>query len=53
VAVINKVVVAHVVSSRASIDGCPSVGLGPLGVLPAYQRRGVGQASTFRAFGTG
>lgn len=44
VALINEEVVGHVVCSRASIDGCPSVGLGPLGVLPAYQRRGVGQA---------
>jgi putative acetyltransferase len=37
-------VVGHVVCSRASIGECPSVGLGPLGVLPAYQGRGVGQA---------
>jgi putative acetyltransferase len=37
-------VVGHVVCSRASIDGRPSVGLGPLGVLPTHQRRGVGQA---------
>jgi len=44
VALINEEVVGHVVCSRASIDGRPSVGLGPLGVLPAYQRRGVGQA---------
>lgn len=44
VALINEEVVGHVVCSRGSIDGCPSVGLGPLGVLPTYQRRGVGQA---------
>jgi putative acetyltransferase len=44
VASINEEVVGHVVCSRANIDGCPSVGLGPLAVLPAYQRRGVGQA---------
>jgi putative acetyltransferase len=44
VALINEEVVGHVVCSRASIDGRPSVGLGPLGVPPAYHRRGVGQA---------
>jgi putative acetyltransferase len=44
VAVIDEAVVGHVMCSRASIDSSPSVGLGPLGVLPAFQRRGVGQA---------
>jgi putative acetyltransferase len=44
VALIDKKVVGHVVCSRASIDECPSVGLGPLGVLPTYQGRGIGQA---------
>ena len=44
VALINQEVVGHVVCSRASIDASPSVGLGPLGVLPTYQRRGVGHA---------
>ena len=44
VASVNEAVVGHVVCSRASIDGRPSVGLGPLGVLPGYQRRGIGQA---------
>ncbi|MDQ3707774.1 MAG: N-acetyltransferase [Actinomycetota bacterium] len=37
-------VVGHVMCSRASVDGRPLLGLGPLGVLPEYQRRGVGQA---------
>jgi putative acetyltransferase len=44
VAVVDGAVVGHVVCSRASIDNQPSIGLGPLGVLPAHQRRGVGQA---------
>jgi len=44
VALVNEQVVGHVACSRASIDGCPSVGLGPLAVLPAHQRQGVGQA---------
>jgi putative acetyltransferase len=37
-------VVGHVVCSRGYIGGHPALGLGPLGVLPAHQRRGVGQA---------
>jgi len=44
VALAHDQVVGHVVCSRATIDGRPSVGLGPLGVLPAHQRRGIGQA---------
>jgi putative acetyltransferase len=44
VAVLNGDVVGHVICSRASIADRPSIGLGPLGVIPAYQRRGVGQA---------
>jgi putative acetyltransferase len=36
--------VGHVVCSRATINGQPSIGLGPLGVHPAHQRRGVGHA---------
>jgi putative acetyltransferase len=44
VAVLDGDVVGHVICSRASIDDRPSIGLGPLGVIPAYQRRGVGQA---------
>lgn len=44
VAVLDGEVVGHVLCSRASIADRPSIGLGPLGVLPAYQRRGVGQA---------
>jgi putative acetyltransferase len=44
VALINDEVIGHVLCSRAAVDSFPCVGLGPLGVLPAYQRRGVGQA---------
>ncbi|MGH3971933.1 MAG: GNAT family N-acetyltransferase [Pseudonocardiaceae bacterium] len=44
VAVVDGDVVGHVVCSRASIGERPSIGLAPLGVIPAYQRRGVGQA---------
>ncbi len=44
VAEIDGLVVGHVLGSRAHIDGHPSVGLAPLGVLPSHQRRGVGSA---------
>ncbi|MGH3755359.1 MAG: GNAT family N-acetyltransferase [Pseudonocardiaceae bacterium] len=44
VAVLDGDVVGHVICSRASIADRPSIGLGPLGVIPACQRRGVGQA---------
>jgi putative acetyltransferase len=36
--------VGHVICTRAHIDGAPALGLGPLGVLPARQRAGVGAA---------
>jgi putative acetyltransferase len=44
VATFDDEVVGHVVCSPATVDERPSLGLGPLGVLPAHQRRGVGQA---------
>jgi putative acetyltransferase len=37
-------VVGHVVCTRGEIAGAPALGLGPLGVLPARQRTGVGSA---------
>lgn len=37
-------VVGHVVCTRAHVDGAPVLGLGPLGVVPARQRAGVGTA---------
>ncbi|WP_347057276.1 N-acetyltransferase [Blastococcus sp. HT6-30] len=44
VAELGGEVVGHVVCSRGDIEGRPALGLGPLGVVPARQRRGVGQA---------
>lgn len=44
VATLDGEVVGHVVCSRADVDGRPSLGLGPLGVLPASEGRGVGHA---------
>ena len=37
-------VVGHVVCSRGELAGSPAQGLGPIGVLPARQREGVGSA---------
>jgi len=36
------VVAGHVVCSEGSVDGTAVVGLGPIGVLPDRQRRGIG-----------
>ncbi|MGN9778122.1 GNAT family N-acetyltransferase [Micromonospora sp. H33] len=45
VAVVDGQVVGHVVATRGHVDGEPvALGIGPLGVLPAWQRRGVGSA---------
>lgn len=44
VAEIDGVVVGHVLGSHAHLDGHPSLALGPLGVLPSHQQRGLGSA---------
>jgi putative acetyltransferase len=45
VAVLDGEVVGHVCCSRGRLDEVvPALGLGPLGVLPSLQRRGVGTA---------
>ena len=44
VATIDGGVVGHDVCRRATVDARRSLGLGPLGVLPAHQGLGVGQA---------
>jgi putative acetyltransferase len=46
VAVVDGEVAGHVVATRATIEprGVPVLGLGPLGVLPRWQRKGVGTA---------
>jgi putative acetyltransferase len=46
VAEISGNVVGHVAFSRVMIDGrdCGWLGLGPVGVLPVFQKRGIGQA---------
>ena len=44
VAVVEDVVVGHVVCSRGRVADTPVLALGPLSVLPGRQRRGVGLA---------
>ena len=45
VAVVDGEVVGHLCCSRGRLDEVvPALGLGPVGVLPSFQRRGVGTA---------
>lgn len=44
VAVRDGTIVGHVACSQATVGKHAVAGLGPIGVLPAYQGRGVGQA---------
>jgi putative acetyltransferase len=40
----SGIVVGHVLATRGHVDSAPALGLGPLSVHPAHQRRGVGTA---------
>jgi putative acetyltransferase len=52
VAVVDGDVVGHLCCTRGRLDGVvPALGLGPLGVLPSMQRRGVGQALMYTVLG--
>jgi len=53
VAELDGEVVGHLAMSRATVDDRPGevVGLGPIGVLPEHQRRGVGSALVHAALG--
>lgn len=52
VAVVDGLVVGHVCCTRGHLDeGLPALGLGPLGVLPGSQRRGVGKALVHAVLG--
>ncbi len=51
VAVVDRDIVGHVVATRAAVDGEPALGLGPIGVLPAFQGRGVGTALVYGLLG--
>ena len=44
VAELNGTIVGHVVCTRAHVAETPVLGLGPLGVVPALQKSGVGTA---------
>ncbi|GAB3535442.1 N-acetyltransferase [Arthrobacter tecti] len=53
----DGVVCGYVITTRARIGEVPSLGLGPIGVLPSHQGRGVGrllvEGSIVRAAGLG
>ncbi|HWO65466.1 MAG TPA: N-acetyltransferase [Umezawaea sp.] len=51
VAVSDGAVVGHVVCTRATVDGAPALGLGPLSVLPSHQQAGVGKALVHTVLG--
>lgn len=56
VAVVDAAIVGHVVCSRGWIRGDdgvdqPALGLGPIGVLPDHQNRGIGQAMMHAVLG--
>ena len=44
VAVLDGLVIGHVVCTRAFVDQAPALGLGPLSVRPGHQGTGVGRA---------
>ncbi|MEU9888548.1 N-acetyltransferase [Sphaerisporangium sp. NPDC051011] len=44
-------ITGHVVCTRAAVGAIPVLGLGPLGVLPAFQRGGVGHALVHAVLG--
>nr|WP_187361415.1 N-acetyltransferase [Phytoactinopolyspora mesophila] len=47
----SEQIVGHVVCTRATVGSAPVLGLGPLGVLPEYQKRGVGAALMYAVLG--
>jgi putative acetyltransferase len=51
VAVHGGEVVGHVVATRARVGAVPALGVGPLGVLPDAQGRGVGSALMYAVLG--
>jgi putative acetyltransferase len=51
VAVVDGDVVGHVCCTRGRIEDQPALGLGPLGVRPDHQSRGVGQALVHAVLG--
>jgi putative acetyltransferase len=51
VAELDGTVVGHVVSTRGHVDDAPAVGLGPLGVRPELQGKGVGSALMYASIG--
>ncbi|MBI4882693.1 MAG: N-acetyltransferase [Actinobacteria bacterium] len=44
IAELDNTIVGHVVTTRGFVGDTPALGLGPIGVLPTFQGRGVGLA---------
>lgn len=51
VAELDGTVVGHVVTTRGFVGDIPALGLGPIGVLPSHQHRGVGLALMHASIG--
>lgn len=51
VADVDGEVLGHICLTRATLDGRPVLSLGPIGVLPAHQRDGVGAALMHASLG--
>jgi putative acetyltransferase len=51
VAEVDGGIAGSVVCSRGSLDGIAAVGLGPIGVLPRWQGRGIGSALVHAVIG--
>jgi putative acetyltransferase len=53
VAEIDGAVVGHVLFSPVEVGGSPALALAPMGVLPAFQRRGIGSELVRRGLDAG
>jgi len=51
VAELDDIVVGHVVTTRGFVGDTPVLGLGPIGVLPSHQGRGIGLALMHASIG--
>lgn len=44
VAICDGIIAGHILFTKVTVDGKAALALAPLSVLPAYQRKGIGQA---------
>ena len=51
VAELDDIIVGHVVTTRGFVGDTPVLGLGPIGVLPSHQGRGIGLALMHASIG--